>query len=43
VVEPQKGEVSGGVAYSGGGTATVPLVDLPTRLLRPAVSPALSD
>jgi hypothetical protein len=43
VVEPQKGEVSGGVTYSGGGTAAVPLVDLPTRLLRPAVSPALSD
>ena len=43
VVEPQKGEVSGGVVYSGGGTATHNGA-VPEQLdQRPAVSPALSD
>jgi hypothetical protein len=43
VVEPQKGSVSGAVSYSGGGASSVPLVTVPTTLLRPAVSPALDE
>jgi Family of unknown function (DUF5719) len=40
-VTPQRGTVSGAVAYTGAGLAAVPLTDLPIRVDRPSVRPAL--